>query len=64
MEAIDNSGIIPVVMISGKRSIYYEGRHEIVYNATDNTGNYKICKFYVTVEGKLDGSILSMNNDK
>lgn len=56
--ATDNSGIKPLVIITGKRSIYYEGRHEIVYNATDRAGNYKICKFYVNVEGKLYAFIL------
>ena len=51
--ATDNSGITPNVTITGVESIYYKGNHEIVYNATDEAGNYKICKFYVTVEGKL-----------
>lgn len=53
VEATDNSGMPPNVTSSGVESRYYEGKHEIVYNATDEAGNYKICKFHVTVEGKL-----------
>lgn len=48
--ATDNSEIAPTVIITGKMSKYYEGKHEVIYNATDEAGNYKICKFYVTVE--------------
>lgn len=51
--ATDNSGIRPNVTSSGVESRYYKGKHEVVYNATDEKGNYKICRFYVTVEGKL-----------
>ena len=51
--ATDNSGVIPTVRSIGVESTYYEGKHEVVYNATDEAGNYKICKFYVVVKGKL-----------
>lgn len=51
VEATDNSGMPPNVTSSGVESRYYNGKHEVVYNATDEAGNYKICKFHVIVEG-------------
>ena len=51
--ATDNSGIVPTVTSSGVTNIYYKGRHEVVYNASDAAGNYKICKFHITVDGKV-----------
>jgi len=50
--AIDNSDVTPKVVSSGVSNIYYIGRHQVMYNASDEAGNYKLCKFYVTVEGK------------
>ena len=50
--AIDNSGVVPTVTESGVKSIFYRGRHLVSYNATDEAGNDKTCKFFVTVEGK------------
>ena len=52
--ATDNSGVTPKISVSGKKSLYYEGKHLIMYNAQDESGNNKSCKFYVTVEGKAE----------
>jgi len=53
--ATDNSGVVVNVtnhgVLTGNR--FHEGRHEVIYNASDAAGNYKICKFHVTVESKL-----------
>ncbi|PFX23093.1 CUB and sushi domain-containing protein 1 [Stylophora pistillata] len=46
----DNSGKKLNLTSSGVEKIYYEGKHQVIYNATDEAGNYKICKFYITVE--------------
>lgn len=51
--ATDNSGIVPTVTSSGVANIYYKGRHLVVYNASDAEENYRVCKFYVTVDGKM-----------
>ena len=50
--ATDNSGVAPNVTVSGVKSTYVQGRHLVMYHATDEAENYKACKFYVTVEGK------------
>ena len=50
--ATDNSGVTPSISSSGVKMLYHKGRHLVMYNASDETGNYKICKFYVIVEGK------------
>ena len=50
--ATDNSGMAPNVSPTNVKSNYYKGRHLVIYNASDEAGNYKTCKFYVTVEGK------------
>ena len=50
--ATDNSGDAPNVNANGIKDEYVEGRHLVTYHATDEAGNYKTCKFYVTVEGK------------
>ena len=50
--ATDNSGVVPTVIKSGVKKIFYRGRHLVSYNATDDAGNDKTCKFFVTVEGK------------
>ena len=50
--ATDNSEVTPSVVPSGVSNIYYIGRHQVMYRASDEAGNYKLCKFYVTVEGK------------
>ena len=49
--ADDNSGLEPTVTSSSVQGIHCIGKHEVIYNATDAAGNYKICKFHVTVEG-------------
>ena len=53
--ATDNSGVVPNVteygVPTGNR--FYQGRHEVIYNASDAAGNYRIFKFHVTLEGKL-----------
>lgn len=51
--ATDNSGINPVVTSSGVTPKYYKGKHLVVYNASDQAGNFKICQFYISVDGKL-----------
>lgn len=51
--AIDNSGKQPNLTSTGVTRIYYKGKHKVVYNATDEVGNYRICKFHITVEGRL-----------
>ena len=51
--ATDNSGIEPTVRSIGVQSTYYEGKHEVLYNATDEAGNSKSCKFHVVVKSKL-----------
>lgn len=48
--ATDNSGIKPVVTTVGIRAKYYEGKHLIVYNATDSAENRKLCRFYLSVD--------------
>ncbi|XP_078343207.1 uncharacterized protein LOC144628957 isoform X2 [Oculina patagonica] len=48
--ATDNSGLIPTVIASGWTNIYYKGKHQVIYNASDAAGNYRICTFHVTVE--------------
>lgn len=49
--ATDNSLVAPNVSLTGVRSIFYTGRHLVLYNASDEAGNFKICSFHVTVEG-------------
>lgn len=51
--ATDNSGLAPTVTSRGVQVIYYNGKHEVTYNASDVAGNFKICKFHITVESKL-----------
>jgi len=53
--ATDNSGVVANVTERGVPTAnrFHEGRHEVIYNASDTAGNFKICKFYVTVESKL-----------
>ena len=51
--ATDNSGVTPSVLSTGVTSIYYTGRHTVTYNASDEAGNSRICKFYVIIEGKM-----------
>ena len=51
--ATDNSGVTPSVFSTGVTSIYYTGRHTVTYNASDEAGNSRICKFYVIIEGKM-----------
>jgi len=53
--ATDNSGVVPNVVKYGVpiANRFYQGRHEVIYNASDEAGNYRICKFHVTIEGKL-----------
>ena len=51
--ATDNSGLVPTVTSRGVQVIYYNGKHEVTYNASDVAGNFKICKFHITVESKL-----------
>ncbi|XP_015761109.1 PREDICTED: sushi, von Willebrand factor type A, EGF and pentraxin domain-containing protein 1-like isoform X1 [Acropora digitifera] len=48
--ANDNSGAVPTLTKSGVKNIFYRGRHLVSYKATDEAGNYKTCKFFVTVE--------------
>ena len=50
--ATDNSGVVATFTKSGVRSIFYRGKHLVLYNATDEAGNYKTCTFFVVVEGK------------
>ena len=50
--ATDNSGVVPTVTKSGVKNIFYRGRHLVSYNASDDAGNDKTCKFFVTIEGK------------
>ena len=57
--ATDNSREDPNVYLTGVRSIFHIGRHLVIYNASDKAGNYKICSFYVTVEGKIYGNLLN-----
>ncbi|KAJ7360016.1 hypothetical protein OS493_019104 [Desmophyllum pertusum] len=53
----DNSGLVPSVTSTGAMSIYYKGKHVVMYNASDEAGNYKICKFHVTVEVRKCSSL-------
>lgn len=52
--ATDNSGVAPNVTTSGVKSIYVKGKHLVMYKASDEAGNSKICKFHVSVLGRLD----------
>ena len=60
--ASDNSGEEPNVTSIGVASIYYIGKHQVFYNATDQAGNYKICTFYITVEGEKIASYLNLDD--
>lgn len=62
--ATDNSGMATNVTQHGvpTGNKFYEGRHEVIYNASDAAGNYRICKFHVTVESKPFTLLLS--NDR
>ena len=51
--ATDNSGLVPTVTSSGWTNVYYKGKHQVIYNASDAARNYRICKFHVTLESKL-----------
>lgn len=53
--ATDNSGVVPNVTKYGAQTgnMFYEGKHVVIYNASDAAGNYRICKFHVTIEGML-----------
>ena len=53
VKATDNSDVTPNVVSTGVTSIYYTGRHTVTYNASDEAGNSRICKFYVIIEGKM-----------
>ncbi|PFX23098.1 sushi, von Willebrand factor type A, EGF and pentraxin domain-containing protein 1-like isoform X2 [Stylophora pistillata] len=48
--ATDNSGLAPNVTSRGVQGIYYSGKYEVSYNASDGAGNFKICKFHISVE--------------
>jgi len=52
--ATDNSGVVLSLVEYGVPTAnrFYQGRHQVTYNATDAAGNYKVCMFYVAVEGK------------
>ena len=56
--ATDNSGIDPVVTSSGVTPKYYKGKHLVVYNASDQAGNFKICQFYISVDGRLSNAFI------
>ncbi|XP_022794659.1 sushi, von Willebrand factor type A, EGF and pentraxin domain-containing protein 1-like [Stylophora pistillata] len=47
--ATDNSGKKPNLSSSGVKSVYYNGKHEVVYNASDDSMNYKICRFHILI---------------
>lgn len=55
VSATDNSGVVTNVTAYGVPigNRFYEGRHQVIYNASDAAGNYRICKFHITVESKL-----------
>ncbi|XP_067016111.1 uncharacterized protein [Acropora muricata] len=55
--ATDNSGVVPTVTKSGVKNIFYRGSHLVTYNATDDAGNDKTCKFFVTVEVRRCSSL-------
>ncbi|CAH3141747.1 unnamed protein product [Porites lobata] len=48
--ATDNSGVTPNVSSTGVARIYYTGRHTVIYIASDEAGNSRICKFDVIIE--------------
>ena len=50
--AYDNSGKRPHLVSSGVKDVYYQGKHIIQFNATDDAGNQKTCRFEITVTGK------------
>ena len=52
--ATDNSGVVSRMTEYGVPTAngFYQGRHRVTYNASDTAGNYKVCVFFVTVEGK------------
>ena len=52
--ATDNSGVAPNVVTSGVKSTYDKGKHVVMYQASDEVGNSKICKFHVSVLGRRD----------
>ena len=61
--ATDNSGMATNVTQHGvpTGNKFYEGRHEVIYNASDAAGNYRICRFHVTVKSKLFFTLLLSN---
>ena len=52
VQPVDNSGITPSLVSSGVQDVYYRGKHVVMYNATDGSGNTRRCSFEITVEGK------------
>ena len=63
--ATDNSGVTPNVSSTGVARIYYTGRHTVIYIASDEAGNSRICKFDVIIEGKTRlGNALSTQSAK
>ncbi|XP_022803614.1 uncharacterized protein LOC111340956 [Stylophora pistillata] len=57
--ATDNSGLAPNVTSRGVQGIYYSGKHEVSYNASDGAGNFRICKFHITVKTLRCQTLLS-----
>ena len=47
--------LLPQVGVTPK---YYKGKHLVVYNASDQAGNFKICQFYVSVDGRLSNTFI------
>lgn len=58
IKATDNDGFVPKLTVfpsnipSKATSFEFsEGKHSIVYTATDSSGNFAQCSFYITVKG-------------
>lgn len=58
--ATDNSGTNPVVTSSGVTPKYHKGKHLVVYNASDQAGNFKICQFYISIDGRLSNAFIPL----
>ena len=52
--AIDNSGVLPTLNSNEQSGRYFvvPGSYEVLYTATDNSGNAATCTFRITLKRK------------
>ena len=56
--ATDNSGVAPVVYSKEQSGQYFDvpGSYEVLYTATDESGNTATCSFLITLKRKYGAS--------